>query len=139
MSKHEMRHGRRTRRAADTSDAEARGAGYRHARLTQILREELTALMRDELDDPRLDGVTITGVELSVDYRTARIRFIGPRRAQHTRDERDHLERALARATPFLRGRLAESVELKQAPAIRFTWDQDAAERPEGWSPEGEP
>jgi ribosome-binding factor A len=138
MSKHEMRHGRRGRRA-DTSGDEAKGAGHRHARLTRILREELIALVRDELNDSRLDGVTITGVELSVDYRTARVRFIGPRRAQHTRDERDHLERALARATPFLRGRLAESVELKQAPAIRFTWDQDAAERPEGWSPGGEP
>jgi len=107
-------------------------AGYRHARLQRILREELDAIGRDELTDPRLEGIRFTSVELSVDYRNARVRFVVPRAIQAGRDERERVERALAHAGPFLRSRLADAVDLKQAPQLRFVWDKDAAERPEG-------
>jgi ribosome-binding factor A len=130
MGKHETRRGRRER-AADSpvsfdDDAETIAQGHRHGRLQQILREELDALVRDELRDPALDGVTITAVDLSVDYRNARVRFWSPRAAPPTRDERDRLEKAFARATPFLRATLTESVDLKQVPMLRFVWGQAA-------------
>jgi ribosome-binding factor A len=133
MSKHDARRGKKGRSPANSSEVEAHGAGHRHARLSQILHEELRALMRDELTDPRLDGVVFTAVELSVDYKNARVRFLGPQRGRHTRDDRERFERALARAAPFLRAHLADAVDVKQVPALRFVWDQDAAERPEEW------
>jgi ribosome-binding factor A len=129
MGKHESRRGRRERAADSTisvDDAETIAQGHRHGRLQQILREELDALVRDELGDPRLDGVTITTVELSVDYRNARVQFWVPRPAPPTRDERDRLEKAFAKATPFLRASLAESVDLKQVPMLRFVWGEGA-------------
>ena len=126
MSKHETRRGRR---AAHDGDHEA--AGHRHERLSRIFREELDALVRDEITDPDLDGVAFTIVELSVDYKNARVGFIGPGGAETPRADREKMARALARATPFLRARLAESVELKQVPALRFAWDAIAAAEPD--------
>lgn len=126
MSKHTSREGRR-RRASPDPDLQA--AGHRHERLTRILREEIAAVMRDEVADPRLDGVRITEIELSVDYKNARIGFVGPT-AGAPRVERERLERLLDRATPFLRRHLAEALDLKHAPNLRFAWDSYAAAAP---------
>jgi ribosome-binding factor A len=134
MSKRETRRGDRS--PAEASDsfeddgAAEQASGHRHARLQQILREELGALVRDELSDPKLDGVMVTSVELSVDYRNARVRFWAARATPPSREERERLERAIARAAPFLRARMADSVDLKQVPALNFVWDRDADERP---------
>ena len=131
MSKHSNR-GHHGAPDVDTisSDSIEEHAGHRHARLSRILREEVGALVREELSDPRLEGVIITAVELSVDYRNVRVGFIVDRDPMPGRDERDLLERRLAKATPFLRARLADSVDLKQIPNIRFAWDRIAAEAP---------
>jgi ribosome-binding factor A len=132
MSTHEPRRGRRRGHAESPSfdDPGGSATGHRHERLQQILREELAALVRDELRDPQLDGVIVTSVELSVDYRNARVHFWVKRPAPPSRDERDRLERALAKATPFLRASLIDAVDLKQVPVLRFVWDQNAEERP---------
>jgi ribosome-binding factor A len=122
MSKHETRPDRKIRSGSDTQ-----AAGHRHERLSRILREELATLVRDELREPRLGGVTVTFVELSVDYKNARVGFSGP---GDTHDERDRTARALARAVPFIRARLADSVDLKALPALRFAWDAYAAAEP---------
>jgi ribosome-binding factor A len=121
-----MSKGTHRRRAHDAPDAaishddDHHGAGHRHGRLQQILREELAAVLRDEITDPSLDGVALTSVELSVDYKHARVRFVTPA------GDRTRAERALARATPFFRARLADAVDLKQVPALRFAFDADA-------------
>jgi ribosome-binding factor A len=113
MGKRETRRGDRSPAEASDSfeeegdDDAQQAAGHRHARLQQILLDELGALVRDELSDPKLDGVMVTSV-----------------------DERERLERAIARAAPFLRASLADSVDLKQVPALNFMWDRGADERP---------
>jgi ribosome-binding factor A len=120
MKKHEMR-------PARAGHAGEEPSGYRHERLSRLLREELDALVRDELGDPRLEGVRITTVELSVDYKNVRVGFVGPATGH---DARDRMGRALARATPFLRARLAEALDLKVVPVLRFAWDAYAAAAP---------
>jgi ribosome-binding factor A len=67
--------------------------------------------------------VTVTYVELSVDYKNARVGFVGD-------GDRERITRALEGATPFLRARLADAVDLKQVPALRFVWDAFAAAAP---------
>jgi ribosome-binding factor A len=131
MSKHETRPDRKRRSAArPPQGGDTQAAGHRHERLSRLLREEIGALVRDELGDPQLDGVVVTYVELSVDYKNARVGFVGPDARSATHDERERMARALARATPFLRARLAEAVDLKQVPALRFAWDAYAAAEP---------
>ena len=99
------------------------GAGHRHERVQGLILEELRALLRDEVSDPALVAVRITAVVLSVDYRHARIHY-----ALASREgSRGAVERALARATPFLRARLADAIETKRVPELRFVFDGLAA------------
>ncbi len=121
----------RTRSGGDTQD---RGTPPTRARLqSRLLREEAqTALVRDDfLTDPRLDGVSVTfASSCRSTTRNARVGFIGPDASAATPEDRDRMARALLRATPFLRARLAESIDLKVLPALRFSWDAYAAAEP---------
>jgi ribosome-binding factor A len=105
-------------------DADARGAlepgGHRHQRLEVSVREELQGILRDDVSDPELDGVVVSAVVLSPDYRNARVHFLVPRGRP-----RSAVERAFTRAAPFLRARLAEAVELKRTPELRFVFEAE--------------
>jgi ribosome-binding factor A len=92
-------------------------AGFRHARLQGLILEELRALLRDDVSDPALASARITAVVLSVDYRNARVHFA------LREDVRRAAEDAFARATPFLRARLADAIEVKRVPELRFVFD----------------
>ena len=102
------------------------GAGHRHERVQNLIFEELRALMRDDVSDPFLSGVRIVAVLLSADYRHARVHFVlsvgGEQRALV-----DRVLRSLERATSFLRVRLADAIELKRVPDLRFVFDGAAA------------
>jgi ribosome-binding factor A len=109
---------------------EESSAGYRHARLEQLLLEELRALLRDEASDPALERVRLMALKLSVDYRHAKVHFVLPSSARRGPDEaaeRAAAGRALTRATPFFRARLADAIELKRLPDLRFVPDTSAA------------
>ena len=98
-------------------------AGYRHARLTGLIEEELRALLNDEVTDPALHGVRVRAVVLSVDYRNARVHVTAPGDAAREREVRDEKTRALERASGFLKRRLADEIDLKRAPDLRFVFD----------------
>jgi ribosome-binding factor A len=93
------------------------GDGTRTVRLQELIREELNFLLRGELRDPRLEGVTFTMVELSPDGSRARAWFVAD-----NENEIDALE-ALDGAAGFLRNDLAESLGLKRTPELRFRRD----------------
>jgi ribosome-binding factor A len=95
----------------------------RTARLDELLREEISAVIRREVDDPRIGFVTITDVEVTPDLRHANVwvSIIG------SADERKLALRALAHAMPFVRGRLGK-LRLKRIPELHVKED-DSAER----------
>jgi ribosome-binding factor A len=99
--------------------ASAAGA-YRHQRVESSILEELRAVVRDEVTDPELEGVRLTVIVLSPDSKVAKIHFAVPRGRP-----RAAVERAFARATGFLRARLAEGVELKRTPELRFLYEAE--------------
>jgi ribosome-binding factor A len=106
---------------------EAHDIGHRHERLQQLLAEELAGLLRDELTNPLLEGVRLSAVQLSVDYRSARVAFYTLALVEESRAAVAKLERALERATPFLRERLGDAVDLKRMPELHFAYDRGAA------------
>jgi ribosome-binding factor A len=112
---------------------ENEGAGHRHARLQGLLGEELRALLRDDVTDPALVDVRITAVVLSVDYRHARVHFALHGVSAEVAQERGRAELALGRATPFFRARLAEAIDLKRVPDLRFVFDGVAPPDDKGW------
>jgi ribosome-binding factor A len=91
------------------------GDGTRNVRLQELIREELNFLLRGELRDPRLDGVTFTMVELSPDGSRARAWF--------TAENYVEALEALDGAAGFLRNDLAETLGLKRTPELRFRRD----------------
>jgi ribosome-binding factor A len=93
----------------------------RTARLDELLREEISAILRRDVDDPRIGFVTITDVEVTPDLRHANVwvSLIGEGRAR-----REQL-RAIARALPFVRRRLG-SLRLKRIPELHLKEDRTA-------------
>jgi ribosome-binding factor A len=98
---------------------EEESAGHRHERVQGLIFEELRALMRDDVSDPALGDVRVTAVVLSVDYRHARVHFA----LASGGEQRRAVERALERVTPFLRARLADAIDVKRTPDLRFVFD----------------
>ena len=94
----------------------------RTARVDELLREEISQVIRREVDDPRIGFVTITDVEASPDLRHANVwvSIIG------TPDEKRTTLRALTRAMPFVRQRLGV-LRLKRIPALHVKEDETAA------------
>ncbi|MBS2013334.1 MAG: ribosome-binding factor A [Deltaproteobacteria bacterium] len=99
------------------------GAGHRHLRLEQSILEELRAILRDDISDPVLEGARFSAVVLSPDYRSARVHFLTSKGSS-----RPDVERAFERAGAFMRGRLAEAIELKRTPELRFVFEAEAAD-----------
>ena len=95
-------------------------AEHRHQRVEASILEELRLIVRDDVTDPDLEGVRLTAIVLAPDSKLARIHFAIPRGRS-----RAAVERAFARATGFMRGRLAESVELKRTPDLRFVFEAE--------------
>ncbi|GBD10901.1 Ribosome-binding factor A [bacterium HR23] len=88
-------------------------------RLNDLLREEVSALLR-EVKDPRLVGlVTITRVEVSEDLAHARVFFS----VLGTEEERQSTAQALASAAGFLRRELAHRLTLRRIPELHFVPD----------------
>ncbi len=107
------------------------GAGHRHLRVQSLVLEELRALLRDDVSDPALANVRVRAVALSVDYRNAKVHFV----LRGTPDARRPTDQALGRATPFLRARLADAIEMKRVPDLRFVFDGVTSSWDEGGSP----
>jgi ribosome-binding factor A len=93
----------------------------RTARLDELLREEISAILSREVDDPRIGFVTITDVEVTPDLRHANVwvSMIG------AEDERRQQLRALAGAMPFVRRQLGR-LRLKRIPALHVKEDRTA-------------
>jgi ribosome-binding factor A len=100
--------------------------GFRLIRLSELILEELRGLLRDDVTDPALHGVWINALVLSVDYRHARVHYALRGTQDEVRQRCASVERAFARATPFLRARLAEAIETKRIPDLRFVFDAAA-------------
>ena len=94
----------------------------RTARLDELLREEISEVIRREVDDPRIGFVTVTDVEVSPDLRHATV-WVS---VIANTDEKRLTLRALARAMPFVRQRLGR-LRLKRIPELHVKEDVTAA------------
>jgi len=91
----------------------------RQQRVTELLYEELSIMISNELDDPRLSLLTVTGVQVSKDLRNAKI-FVSHQQEDVSREE---MLKHLRRATPYLRSQLAERCSLRLVPELFFYYD----------------
>lgn len=126
MSKRTHRSGARPSRAQQLppypEENEAGATGHRQERLERILLDEIQTLLRDEAADPAVDGVHLVSVALSPDGGLARIAYVVEAELVDQRQVERSSREALARATGFLRARLASLLDLKRLPRLAFTF-----------------
>ncbi len=88
-------------------------------RINERMREELSEILIMEVSDPRLEGISITDVSVDRELTFADIYYSsveGSDRAQEILD-------GLLHAQGFLRHALAERMDLRVFPRLRFHWD----------------
>lgn len=91
----------------------------RAVRIAERIREELAELLVKQINDPRLLGVSITGVEVDRELAYANIFFSsveGSARAAEIQSGFEH-------AQGFLRSELAHRINLRIFPRLRFRFD----------------
>jgi ribosome-binding factor A len=106
--------------------------GHRHARLEHILHEELVTLLRDEIINEHVEDVRVSSVALSADYHNARVHYSLAGEELPTQSRLAKVDAALAASAGFLRARLAESLDLKRVPNLRFLLAQGNVDDPDG-------
>jgi ribosome-binding factor A len=88
----------------------------------QVLRI-LSELLRFEIKDPRLDGVSLTAVEMTRDLSVAKIYFS----LLNPDQDPDPALQGLERASGFLRGKLGSALKIRHVPELRFLHDDSVA------------
>jgi len=94
----------------------------RSDRLADQIRTEISSILRNDVKDPRLKGITIIKVELSKDISRAYIFFSSSN--SFTEIGSEEVEKAFKKATGFIRGNLGEKLNVKRLPEISFKEDQ---------------
>jgi len=95
-------------------------SGRRVRRLNQLLREELSRLIRREVKDPRVGLITVTGVEATADLEHADV-FV--RTVETDRDLGEMID-GLQSAAGYLRHALGKELHLRRIPELTFREDR---------------
>ena len=96
------------------------GQGSRPDRVGEEIRHELATMLSRHVHDPGIGFVTLTRVKVSPDLQQARVFYTMLGDAAKRKDT----ERALVRATPFLRRQIGARMRLRRVPEIRFEFDE---------------
>lgn len=92
----------------------------RRKRLGEQIQRELADLLRRDVKDARVGNVTITGVDVAGDLRTAKVFYLvfghdGP-------DPR--VQKGLDSAAAFLRSALTRALQIRYTPTLAFVLDE---------------
>ena len=91
----------------------------RQRQVAELLREQISRILREKVRDPRVGFVTITDADVTPDLRHARI-YVS---VLGSHEEQTASLEALDGAAPFVRGQLAHGWSLRYLPEIEFRWD----------------
>lgn len=96
----------------------------RTRRVGEQLQRELAVLVRDEIKDPRLGMISISGATVSRDlaYATVYVSVLGDDKAV------TESVAVLNHAAGFLRHRLGQSMHIRTVPQLKFVFDSSLRE-----------
>jgi len=104
---------------------EKRGVTHHRGRLGEALREEIETLVEGELSDPRIGLVSVTGVQLAEDGRSAHVLVD----VEGDDDEAERSLEGLDAAKAYIRHELADRLRLRRAPELFFRLDRSEREK----------
>ena len=96
-------------------------SGSRAERIADHIKDQVSQLLSFEVKDPAIGLLTVTHVKMSSDMGLAHVYYT----LAGDEKERDKTARALDRATPFVRRRLAEDMNMRRSPEVRFHYDEN--------------
>jgi len=91
----------------------------RTQRIAERIREELSEILLQGVSDPRLLGISVTDVTIDRELAYAEI-YIS---ALEGSDRWPEIKEGLNHASGYLRRELAQRIELRVFPRLRFHWD----------------
>jgi ribosome-binding factor A len=91
----------------------------RAVRLEELIMHELGRILVQEIQDPRLELVTISGLRLNTDLTVAEVLYTHGR----SPDQSAEVQKGLDAARGFMRTMLSKRIKLRHVPELRFVWD----------------
>lgn len=92
---------------------------YKQERVAGRIRKILSTLIIREISDPRLQGITVTEVEIDAELMYAKV-FVN---ALGEEEREAEIMIGLEHAKGFLRREVARRLSLRRAPILTFKWD----------------
>ncbi len=89
-------------------------------RVSEAMKRELSLILQERISDPRINGLSITKVEVSRDLRNAKVYYL----KFSDEAQRREVEKALKKAGSFLRNELARRISMKFTPRLSFLEDK---------------
>jgi ribosome-binding factor A len=90
-------------------------------RIADLLQREIADLLLRRVKDPRVDGVTLTGVKVSADLQHARIFYCV---MGSSKDEgKEAVAGGLEKAKGFMRQELGKRLHMRYVPQLEFIYD----------------
>lgn len=91
----------------------------RAQRIAERIQQDLSEVMLQEVQDPRISGAYITGVKVDRELAFADV-YVS---AIEGSERSDEIISGLEHAAGFLRSVLAQRIDLRTFPRLRFHWD----------------
>jgi ribosome-binding factor A len=89
-------------------------------RINELLREEISLVMRNEVRDPRVGLATVTAVETSPELDHARVYIT----TLGDDEEKEAVLTGLQSAASFIRGQLSRKLHIRRVPELHFQYDR---------------
>ena len=105
---------------------------HRISRINDLVHQQLMVILRRESNDPRLNKLNVTGVEVSRDLSVAKIFYtddlaselINNKNNNKKNNTNNLIQKSLEKASGFLRRELARRCDLRKTPELRFIYDK---------------
>ncbi len=97
-------------------------ASVKIERLNHAFQEEISMILMREVKDEDIKFVTITGVDTTSDLSYAKVYY-----TVLDDSKKEKTKEALEKAASFIRTKLAERVEVRHTPELKFIYDTSIA------------
>lgn len=94
-------------------------SSHKIERIASDIIKYLSNIMLIETDDELMKSVTLTQVNVSKDLSYAKVYFTSISELTHK-----EIEKEMNEAAPFLRGKLAKVLEVRNIPELKFIYDE---------------
>lgn len=97
-------------------------ANIKIQRLNHLIQQEISIILMREVKDENIKFVTVTGVETTSDLSYSKIYY-----TVLNEEKKEETKLSLEKASPFIRSKLAERIEVRHTPELIFKYDTSMA------------